>query len=63
MIMITGIVLMFVAGLLSFIPFIVLIAQIALLILWLMGLVSAIQGNKSEVPIIGSYGQKWFKSL
>ena len=36
---------------------------VALFILWLIGLVSAIQGEEKLVPIIGKFAQEWFKSL
>ena len=33
------------------------------LILWIMGLINAIQGVKKEVPVIGGLAQQWFKGL
>ncbi|MBW2978324.1 hypothetical protein KY331_05755 [Candidatus Woesearchaeota archaeon] len=45
------------------IPVIGWILQIVVLIFWIMGLVYAIQGQMKEVPVIGSYAQKWFKGL
>jgi len=34
-----------------------------LLILWVIGLIGAINGNKNEVPFLGTYYQKWFKDI
>jgi uncharacterized membrane protein len=39
------------------------IAGIALFVLWLLGLIAAINGEKKEVPILGSLAQDWFKGL
>lgn len=36
---------------------------IVLLIIWVLGLISAIQGEKKEIPIVGAYFQEWFKSI
>jgi len=45
------------------IPVIGWLLQIVVLIFWIMGLVYAIQGQKKEIPLIGSYAQQWFKGL
>ncbi|MBT8258701.1 MAG: YtxH domain-containing protein [Bacteroidia bacterium] len=55
--------LMLSAFILSFIPIIGWFAVIALFILWVVSLVGAIGGNKSESPVIGQFFQDWFKSL
>ena len=34
-----------------------------LLILWVIGLIGAINGNEKEVPFLGTYYQKWFKDI
>jgi uncharacterized membrane protein len=34
-----------------------------ILILWIIGLVSAIQGTEKPIPIIGDYFQDWFKTV
>jgi len=36
---------------------------ILLVVFWIMGLVYAIQGQMKEIPLIGSYAQRWFKGL
>lgn len=48
---------------LSIIPVVNFIAWIIPLVLWILGLVSAIQGEKKTVPVVGPYFQEWFKSL
>ncbi len=47
----------------SFIPLINFIGWIFLFVLWIIGLIGAINGEKKEVPVIGSYAQEWFKGL
>ncbi|MBN2459768.1 hypothetical protein JXB28_05780 [Candidatus Woesearchaeota archaeon] len=56
LLMITGIVLMW-------IPIIGWILGIVLFVFWLMGLISAIKGEKKPIPLIGEPAQNWFKSL
>lgn len=36
---------------------------IFILILWGYGLVTAIQGERREVPVMGGYYQKWFSTI
>lgn len=36
---------------------------IILVILWLIGLVGALKGEKQEIPVLGKYFQDWFKSI
>lgn len=55
----TGIVGMFVFWL----PLVGWALALGLLILWIMGLISAINGEKKELPVIGKYAQEWFKGL
>jgi uncharacterized membrane protein len=33
---------------------------IALVVLWIMGLVAALNGQQKPVPLLGEYFQKWF---
>jgi len=40
-----------------------LVGYIAALVLWIIGLVGAIQGEKKPVPLIGEKSQEWFKAL
>lgn len=55
--------LMLVGLVLSFIPIIGWLANIGVLVLWVMALISAINGQEKELPIIGQYAQEWFKGL
>lgn len=53
-----------IAGMFVFwIPFIGWALAIALLVLCVMGLISAINGQEKEVPVLGKYAQEWFKGL
>ncbi|MFH0876300.1 MAG: DUF4870 domain-containing protein [archaeon] len=36
---------------------------IFLLVLWIMGLIAAINGQEKEVPVLGKFAQEWFKGL
>lgn len=47
----------------AWIPVVRIITGIILFVLWLMGLIYAINGEKKEVPILGKYAQEWFKGL
>ena len=55
--------LLFLSSLLVPIPIIGWIWGICLIVLWIMGLVSAVNGEEKEVPLIGKYAQEWFKGL
>jgi uncharacterized membrane protein len=45
------------------IPLIGWVLAIGLFVLWIMGLISAIQGEEKKVPILGEYAQEWFKGI
>ena len=36
---------------------------IVLFVLWIIGFISAIQGEEKEVPVIGEHFQKWFSGI
>ncbi len=55
--------LMLFAMVLSFVPVIGWIANLVLIVLWIMSLVGALSGDKKETPAIGHLFQDWFKSL
>jgi uncharacterized membrane protein len=42
------------------IPFVNILVGICLLVLWIMGLISAIKGEMKPVPLMGPLYQKWF---
>jgi len=50
-------------GLLGWIPILRWIVGILCLILWIMSLISAINGEKKPVFLLGEQFQEWFKSL
>lgn len=39
------------------------IVQAGLLVLWILGLLGAIQGEKKPIPILGTQFQEWFKGI
>ena len=39
------------------------ILALGVFILWIMGLISAIQGKEQAVPLLGDQFQEWFKSI
>ncbi|MDP0501989.1 MAG: hypothetical protein Q7P63_17990 [Verrucomicrobiota bacterium JB022] len=47
----------------AFIPFLNLILWIVPFVFWIMGLISAIQGQQKPLPLIGEPAQKWFANL
>ena len=64
---ITGIVIWIPCMIISFIPFVnflmVLVwplVGIALFVLWLMGLIAAVNGQQKLMPVVGVHYQKWF---
>ena len=48
---------------LAWVPILGWIFIIVTFIFWIMGLISAVQGEEKEVPIIGALAQEWFKGL
>jgi len=61
-IMLLGLVLSLLVNLLD-IYIVGLIVQIGLLVLWILGLISAIQGEKKPVPLLGEQFQQWFAGI
>lgn len=39
------------------------VVQLAILVLWILGLVSAVQGEMKPVPVLGEKFQEWFKGI
>jgi len=39
------------------------VLQLTLIVLWILGFVGAIQGEKKEIPGVGKLFQDWFKSI
>ena len=44
-------------------PLISSIGGVITLVFWILSLISAIQGEKKEVPVVGHYFQEWFKTM
>ncbi len=40
-----------------------LIGYVLAFVMWIMGLISAVQGEQKVVPVLGDKFQEWFKSL
>ena len=56
--------LIFIIGILaSWIPIVGWVVSILVFILWIIGLIGAIKGEKKLVPLIGPLAQDWFKGL
>jgi uncharacterized membrane protein len=55
--------LIFIGSILAWIPFIGWIWGIFLFVLWIIGLIAAINGEKKEVPVLGHLAQEWFKGI
>jgi uncharacterized membrane protein len=51
------------AAVLGWIPVLGWILAIVIFVFWIIGLISAVQGTKKEVPVLGPLAQKWFASL
>lgn len=39
------------------------IVSVGLLVLWIISLIGAIQGEEKEVPVVGVYFQDWFRGI
>ncbi|PVW15638.1 hypothetical protein [Marixanthomonas spongiae] len=39
------------------------IIQLGMLVLWILGLVSAVQGEKKPIPLLGEQFQQWFAGI
>ena len=45
------------------IPILIWVLQVVLLVLWILGFVGAVQGEKKLTPGIGAQFQEWFKGI
>lgn len=45
------------------IPFVGYIFSLGLFVLWILGFIGAIQGEKKKVPLLGDQFQEWFKGI
>jgi uncharacterized membrane protein len=54
----------YVGGVLSFLFGVAyLVASLGAVVLWIIGIIKAFQGQRWEYPIISEYGKKWFPNL
>ena len=61
-IMCIGVILAIISGFLA-LGMISWIINLVILILWILGLVSAVQGEMKPVPVVGEKFQEWFKGI
>ena len=47
----------------TFIPIVNIVGWILTLIMWILSLIGAINGEMKETPVVGKYFQEWFKAL
>ncbi len=47
----------------TFIPVINFIGWIIVLVLWILSLIGAVNGEMKESPVVGKYFQDWFKGI
>lgn len=45
----------------SFIPFVNIFAWVFFVVLWVFGLMNAINGRKKPIPLLGEHFETWFK--
>ncbi len=55
--------LIWIASLFVWIPFIGWLWGLFIFILWIIGIVGAVNGERKEVPLLGPWAQDWFKGL
>lgn len=61
--MCTGVAL-FMVGLIPFLGWILsILGTIALIVLWIMGLMNAINGKEQPIPVLGNLYNKWFANI
>ena len=46
-----------------YIPFLSTIVNLLIVVLWVLGFIGAIQGEKKKVPVLGDQFQEWFKGI
>ncbi len=53
----------FILAFIVYIPFLSTIVNLCIVVLWVLGFIGAIQGEKKLIPVIGEHFQKWFKNV
>ncbi|QQX76339.1 MULTISPECIES: hypothetical protein [Aequorivita] len=61
-IMCVGVILAIISGIIG-IWILSTIVNLSLLVFWLLGLISAVQGEMKPVPVLGEQFQEWFKGI
>lgn len=46
-----------------FLSFFITIVWIVLVVLWVLGLISALNGEEKPLPVVGTYFQQWFQFI
>ncbi|WP_432410321.1 DUF4870 domain-containing protein [Rasiella sp. SM2506] len=46
-----------------YIPFLSTILYVGVLVLWILGILAAVQGETKPVPLVGEKFQEWFKNI
>jgi uncharacterized membrane protein len=46
-----------------FLSFFITIIWIVLVVLWVLGLISALNGEEKPLPVVGTYFQQWFQFI
>lgn len=46
-----------------FLSFLITIIWIALVVLWVLGLISALNGEEKPLPVVGTHYQQWFQFI
>ncbi|WP_114491599.1 DUF4870 domain-containing protein [Candidatus Ulvibacter alkanivorans] len=46
-----------------YIPILSWVLQLGVIVLWVLGLVAAVQGEKKAIPVVGEQFQQWFKGI
>jgi uncharacterized membrane protein len=47
----------------SFIPILNLFLWVIPVVLWILSIIAAVQGESKESPVVGKYFQDWFKTM
>ncbi len=55
---------LFIIGMIPFLGWLIsFLGSVFLLVLWIMGLVNAVNNKKEPVPLLGDYFEEWFKNI
>ncbi len=54
---------LFIIAFIVYIPFLSTIVNSLIFVLWVLGFIGSLQGEKKKVPIVGEHFQEWFKNI